>query len=207
MASKLTNEEMRDKLTDEEMRDFLSSGVDGAEWPKGKSIFWIIVDDCPKKYVYRRAEGGPHAEIRFINELKRGRRGHRQVETAQEIEIFCNYSPCDECADQLQRLVSGHSDLRITIKCAHLYRVEDDPVYSERNIAGLKSLKSAGIKVESFDGNDWSRLLCVPSNLWGYACLQPSVLVELGFSQSEAEKISTRRQAKDGAVRRKLQSL
>ena len=197
---------MDHQLTKKEMRDFLSSGVDGAKWPKG-TIIWTHVEDeeniSLQKYVHRRGQGSPHAEIQFINDLTRGGRGRRLVDRAEKIEIFFNYSPCDKCADELLELVSDNPRLSITIKCAKLYRVEQDQKYSEKNIRGLQSLQSAkGIQVRPFNADDWSRLLREASTLQGYDYLQP--LEALQFTQAEAEIIFTGRQAADDTTRRKL---
>ena len=202
---------MASQLTNEEMREFLSSGVVGAEWPKGKTIIWTIVDGCSQKHVYTREEGGPHAEIQFITDLTRIRKyrrdgKRRRVDTVRNIEMFCNYSPCDECAAELQQLVFDHPGPSITIKCAKLYRVDEGDDRSEKNRRALKNLKSKnGIQVESFDFNDWSRLLHEASNLQGYDYLQP--LEALEFPGREAGTISTGRQDADDNVREMLKKL
>ena len=197
-------------MTKKELESFLSSGVIDAEWP-AKTFIWATVKDAEgriihqQKYVCQNRQGYilPHAERQLIDKLTKGYRGSQLINRTQKIEIFTNYSPCSECADQLLQLKSVHPRLGITIKCAHLYRVEQGQSLDRANIEGLQTLQSAGIHVKSFTGNDWLQLLSEASSLCGYDYLQP--LAALRLHWRDANLIAEGRQAADEATRQGLE--
>ena len=195
-------------FTLEEIRGFLSSGVIGAEWPKGEAFIWAVVKDKEdkiihqQKYVHQRQQQPmPHAEIQFIEALENGYQGDRLVEKAKKIELLVNYSPCDGCAPELLDLQSNHPNLKIVIKCAYLFNVyHRDENKARENFEGLKSLQAEDIQIETFSGEDWARLLH-EATVEFKECYMHRVLKELGFCDDFIEG----REKTDRNIRNALQ--
>lgn len=150
-------------LTHTELRTFLFTGVLQAisdeRWSSNTHILaTVTVKDEEGEVIHRKKcakNGNQHVEEVLIDELKE----QFDLGKLAKIELLSNYSPCDRCAPKLIQLKDKYPNLKIKIKCAHVYNVWPGNQYTEANLQGLWKMMRKGIQVQAFTDDDWLELL------------------------------------------------
>ena len=106
--------------------------------------------------LYKSEPRGRHAEDLFLDNFDKS-----NLENADEVIMFINYSPCWKCADRLLQFVSTLSDRNITIsiRCKYLYHIKpskyiDDEKEIKKNRQGLYNLSRANVKLKMISNKD-----------------------------------------------------
>ncbi|XP_038065603.1 uncharacterized protein LOC119735760 [Patiria miniata] len=76
-----------------------------------------------------------------------------KITSMTNIDIYINYSPCQECAARISQIVQDHTDLKVNITLAKVFQIY---VPHQR---GLKELKTQGVTLKAMEGQDWKTIV------------------------------------------------